>query len=339
MSPQNANLPTALPTTRLGRSGLEVSRLCLGAMSFGDHSDGRSWTLAQSDATAFVARALELGINFFDTAESYGAGSSETYLGQALRDTVKDREDVVVATKCWGGTKKGRANTHGLSRKHLLYECEASLKRLGLDYIDLYIIHRLDGQTPMEETLAALTELVRRGWVRYLGASSMHAWQFSKMQHMAKQDGYEPFISMQGHYNLMYREEEREMLPLCADLGVGYTPWSPLARGRLARLADEVTQRSQSDAFGRHIYRSNTEANDTQIVQRNREVAARLGITPAQCALAWMLAKPGITAPVVGATKLAQLNDIAGAVQVKLSAQDLQALEEPYCAHPVAGIA
>ncbi|MEZ5560852.1 MAG: aldo/keto reductase [Pseudomonadales bacterium] len=319
----------------LGNTGVRVSRLCLGMMTYGSKS-WRDWVLEYDEALPFVAHALEAGINFFDTADVYSNGASEQVLGRALRELGVDREDVVVATKCFNGTHERRRNRWGLSRKHVMAACDASLQRLGTDYIDLYQIHRFDYHTPIEETIEALSELVRVGKVRYLGASSMFAWQMAKYLFTADALGGVRFVTMQNHYNLLYREEEREMIPLCLDQGVGLIPWSPLARGYLARTRDTIrtTVRSGSDEFAGFLYRRES---DLDIVERNAEVAAGLGVKPAQTALAWMLGKPGVVAPIVGASKLTQLEDAIAALEVTLDDDAVKALEALYEAHPVAG--
>jgi aryl-alcohol dehydrogenase (NADP+) len=323
---------------RLGKTGLKVSRLCLGMMTYGTKS-WRDWALTEDESKPFVARALDAGINFFDTADVYSNGVSEEILGRALRELGVDREDVVIATKCRLGTHEGKgANRAGLSRKHILAACDASLKRLQLDYIDLYQIHRTDPATPMEETLEALDHLVRVGKVRYIGASSMYAWQFAKFLHLSERHGWTRFVSMQNHYNLIYREEEREMIPLCRDEGIGLIPWSPLARGFLAgnrnRERGGETTRSNSDAFASQMYFTD---NDFAIADRNAEVAARLGVKPIQVALAWVLSRPGISAPIIGASKLEHLDDLIAAMDVTLGEDDIRALEEPYQPHAVLG--
>jgi 1-deoxyxylulose-5-phosphate synthase len=320
---------------KLGRTGLDVSRICLGCMSYGDASrGGHPWVLPEDDTRIFIKKAIESGINFFDTANVYSVGSSEEFLGRALRDFA-DRDEVVIATKVHGPMRKG-PNSRGLSRKAILAEVDHSLRRLGTDYIDLYQIHRLDHRTPVEETIEALDDLVRSGKVRYLGASSMWAWQFSKALYSAGQRGQARFVSMQNHYNLLNREEEREMLPLCADQGIGVIPWSPLARGRLTRDWDAVTERSASDGFGATLYHEDA---DRRVVERVAEVAAERGISRAQVALAWMLSKPVITAPIIGATKPHHLDDAVAAVDVVLSEEEITRLEEPYVPHAVAGFA
>ncbi len=310
---------------KLGNTGLDVSRICLGCMSYGDKTrGGHQWVLGEDEAREHIRRALELGVNFFDTANVYSAGSSEELLGRALRDYA-NRDEVVVATKVNGKMREG-PNGAGLSRKTILAEVEHSLRRLGTDYIDLYQIHRLDPHTPMEEVLEALHDVVRAGKVRYVGASSMWAWQFAKALFVADAHGWSRFVSMQGHYNLLHREEEREMLPLCRDQGVGVIPWSPLARGRLAREWGTSTERVENDAFGAGLY---VEADRT-VVERVGQVAAERRIPRAQVALAWLLSRPGIAAPIVGATKAHHLDDAVAAVDVVLSDAEIALLEEPY---------
>ena len=321
---------------RLGRTGLEVSRICLGCMSYGDASrGGHQWVLSEEESRPFIKKALEAGINFFDTANVYSLGSSEEFLGRALRDFAK-REEVVIATKVHGRMRPG-ANGAGLSRKAIMAEIDASLRRLGTDYVDLYQIHRFDYQTPLEETLEALHEVVRSGKARYIGASSMYSWQFAKALYLADLHGWTRFVSMQNHYNLLYREEEREMMPLCADQGIGVIPWSPLARGRLTRDWDESTKRSESDAFGSRLY--DPDSSDKSVVQRVAEVAAERGVSRAQVALAWMLSKPVVSSPIIGATKPHHLDDAVAAAELKLAAEEIARLEEPYVPHRVAGFA
>ena len=322
--------------TKLGRTGLEVSRICVGCMSFGDSVTGNhTWTLDEDTSRGFIKDALDAGINFFDTANVYSVGTSEEIVGRALADFA-NRDEVVLATKVHGPMRRGR-NAIGLSRKAIMTEVDASLRRLGMDHIDLYQIHRFDARTPIEETMEALHDVVKSGKVRYIGASSMYAWQFSKAQYTAELHGWTKFVSMQNHYNLLNREEEREMMPLCADQGVGVIPWSPLARGKLTRDWDAVTERSENDDFGRTLY--DTSPSDRIIVERVAEVAADRGVSRAQVALAWMLSKPFVTAPIVGATKPHHLTDAVAAVDVELSADDIVRLEEPYTPHPIAGFA
>ncbi|KQS66038.1 aldo/keto reductase [Modestobacter sp. Leaf380] len=319
--------------TRLGTTGLQVSRICLGMMSFGEPTrGGHGWSLAEDDARPIVRAALDAGITFFDTANVYSAGSSEEITGKLLLEAV-DRDDVVIATKVHGRMRPG-PNGAGLSRRAVLAEAEASLRRLGTDHIDLYQIHRWDPETPVEETLEALDSLVRSGKVRYLGASSMWAWQFSKALHLAGEHGWHRFVTMQDHYNLIAREEEREMHPLCLDAGVGVLPWSPLARGRLTRDADASTTRSQDDAFAQKLY---TDDSDAEIVARVAAVASERGVSRAQVALAWVLSKPVVTAPIVGVTKAAHLADAVAAVDLELTEEEVARLEEPYRPHEVSG--
>jgi aryl-alcohol dehydrogenase (NADP+) len=302
-------------------------------MSFGQPDRGPTpWSLAEEDSRRLIEKAVTAGITFFDTANVYSAGSSEEITGRAIRDFT-DREDVVLATKVHGRMRPG-PNGAGLSRKAVLRELEDSLRRLGTDYVDLYQIHRWDPHTPIEETLEALDSAVRSGKVRYLGASSMWAWQFSKALYTAGEHGWHRFVSMQDHYNLLNREEEREMHPLCADQGIGVIPWSPLARGRLTRDWDEATNRSSSDEFGRRLY---DESSDRGIVARVAEVAAERGVPRAQVALAWVLAKPVVTAPIVGVTKDVHLDDAVAAVDLELGDEEIARLEEPYTPHAAVG--
>jgi len=319
----------------LGRTGLKVSRICLGCMSYAVNE--RTWHLDEKASRPFIQRALEHGINFFDVANMYSQGESETVLGRALKDFAK-REDVVLATKVYFPMRPG-PNGSGLSRKAIMTEVDASLKRLGTEYVDLYQIHRWDGQTPIEETLEALHDVVKAGKARYIGASSMYAWQFCKALDLADLHGWTRFISMQPHYNLLYREEEREMLPLCAAEGIGVIPWSPLARGRLARAWDARgdTTRAQTDTYGKQLYAA-AEAADHKVVERVGEIATARGLSRAQVALAWMLSKPVVTAPIVGATKPQHLEDAVASLGVKLRGEEIAALEAPYVPHPVAGI-
>jgi 1-deoxyxylulose-5-phosphate synthase len=319
--------------TKLGRTGLDVSRICLGCMTYGEPDrGGHRWSLGEQESRPFIQRALELGINFFDTANVYSAGSSEEIVGRALKDFAR-REDVVLATKVHGVMRAG-PNGGGLSRKAIFGEIDASLTRLGTDYVDLYQIHRWDPTTPVEETLEALHDVVKAGKARYIGASSMWAWQFSKSLYTADLRGWTRFVSMQNHYNLLNREEEREMLPLCADQGIGVLPWSPLARGRLTRDWDETTGRSESDEFGRTLY---DVAGDPDVAAQVAEVAANRGVPRAQVALAWLLSNPVVTAPIVGASKPHHLDDAAAAVELELTGDEVATLEKPYRPHPVAG--
>jgi len=318
---------------RLGKTGLKVSRICLGTMTYGS-SKWRDWVLDEEAARPFIQRALELGINFFDTADMYSEGESEKVVGRALKDFAR-REEVVIATKVYNpmGDKPNRS---GLSRKYILHAIDDSLQRLGTDYVDLYQIHRWDKETPIEETLEALHDLVKSGKVRYVGASSMWAWQFAKALYVADLQGWARFVSMQNHYNLVYREEEREMLPLCRDQGIGVIPWSPLARGFLAgnRTRDKSgeTTRSKSDSYARQLYYQDT---DFAVADRVVELANRRSVRPAQVALAWMLHQPGITAPIVGASKPHHLEDAVAALDIRLSAEERHYLEEPYQPHLV----
>src|SRR6266496_1269891 len=323
--------------TKLGRTGLDVSRICLGCMSYGGGNRGNhAWSLGAEESRPFIKRALEAGINFFDTANRYSLGHSEEILGRAIRDFAR-RDEVVIATKVHGRMRPG-PNGAGLSRKAIMGEIDASLSRLGTDYVDLYQIHRWDYDTPIEETLEALHDVVKSGKARYIGASSMFAWQFCKALYLADLHSWTRFVSMQPHYNLLNREEEREMLPLCLTEGVGVVPWSPLARGRLARgwETQSSTTRGQTDEYGKKLY-SGTEEADKPVVDRVGEIAKARGIPRAQIALAWLLHKPAVTAPIVGATKLHQLEEAAAALEVKLSDPEIEALEAPYVPHPIAG--
>jgi aryl-alcohol dehydrogenase (NADP+) len=317
---------------KLGRTGLEVSAVTLGCMSWGDSSrGGHPWVLDEDAGRAIIKDALDAGINFFDTANVYSAGSSEEYTGRALNDLAR-REDVVIATKVHGRMRPG-PNGAGLSRKAIFQEIDASLSRLGTDYVDLYQIHRWDAETPVEETMEALHDVVKAGKARYIGASSMYAWQFSKAQHVADLAGWTRFVSMQNHYNLLYREEEREMLPLCADMGVGVIPWSPLARGRLTRDWDATTARTETDEFGSSLYRD----EDKAIVDTVARVAERRGVPRAQVALAWLLAQPAVTSPIVGVTKPQHLTDAVAAVDLALTEDEVEELGADYTPHAVAG--
>jgi aryl-alcohol dehydrogenase (NADP+) len=319
--------------TKLGSTGMDVSVICLGCMGLADPALGsHPWAVGWERSREIVRAALDAEVNFFDTANIYSRGSSEAYLGRALRELGADRDELVIATKVHGRMRDG-ANGAGLSRKAILTEIDHSLQRLGMDYVYLYQVHRWDYGTPVEETLAALDEVVRAGKARYVGASSMWAWQLSKALHLQRRHGWARYVSMQDHYNLLYREEEREVLPLCADEGLGVIPWSPLARGRLTRPWEEETARSESDEFGSLLYRD----EDAEIVARTLAAAERLGAKPAQVALAWLLSKPVVTAPIVGVTKLEHLADAVAAVELELPAEDVAALEEPYQPHPIAG--
>ncbi len=320
---------------RLGHTGLEVSRICLGCMSYGQPERGNhSWSLNEEESRPFIRKGLELGINFFDTANVYSDGTSEEIVGRALRDFAH-RDEIVLATKVNGRMHPG-PNGQGLSRKAILSEIDHSLRRLGVDYVDLYQIHRWDYQTPIEETLEALNDVVRAGKARYIGASSMYAWQFMQALSIQERRGWARFVSMQNYVNLLYREEEREMLPLCASQGIGVIPWSPLARGRLARPWDETSKRKERDPFGDSLYEAMAEA-DRQVVPRVADVAAARGVPMAQIALAWVLQKAPVTAPIVGATKLRHLDDAVAALDVQLGAEEIARLEEPYVPHPVLG--
>src|SRR4030095_5351814 len=321
--------------TNLGKTGLKVSRICLGCMTYGLPDRGaHSWTLNEEQSRPLIRQAIELGINFFDTANTYSDGTSEEIVGRALRDFAK-REEVVLATKVYFQMRPG-PNARGLSRKSIMTEIDASLKRLGTDYVDLYQIHRWDNTTPIEETLEALHDVIKAGKARYIGASSMFAWQFSKALYKADAHSRTRFVSMQDHYNLINREEEREMLPLCASEGIGVIPWSPLARGRLTRDWDVTTNRSETDEFGKTLYTAAVDS-DRRVVERVAEVAANRGVPRAQVALAWLLSKPAVAAPIVGASKTAHLEDAVAAVSLKLSDEEVARLEDPYIPHPVVG--
>ncbi len=319
----------------LGSTGLQVSRVCLGMMGFGPHPD-RAWALDQSDAEPIIKAAVEGGINFFDTADTYSHGASEELTGRVL-PTLLSRDEMVVATKVFMPMTPG-PNGGGLSRKHILSAIDASLTRLDMDYVDLYQIHRFDPRVPIEETMEALHDVVRAGKARYLGASSMYAWQFAKAQHVAERHGWTPFVSMQNHYNLLYREEEREMIPLCRDQGVGVIPWSPLARGMLAgnrtRDGEKRTVRAETDGFADILY---THPTDFDVVDRVGQVAAERGVPMAQVALAWLIQRKGVTAPIVGSTKLHHLTHALAAEQLELSADEVGRLEELYVPHAIAG--
>jgi aryl-alcohol dehydrogenase-like predicted oxidoreductase len=321
--------------TTLGATGLPISSLGLGGMSFGVPDRGtHPWTLDESQSRPIVRRAVELGITFFDTANSYSDGTGEEILGKLLRECTR-REDIVVATKVYNRTRPGPYGA-GLSRKAILHEIDASLRRLGMEYVDLYQIHRWDYATPIEETIEALHDVVRAGKARYLGASSMFAWQFAKALFTADRHGWTRFVSMQNHLNLMYREEERETIPLCRDQGVGLIPWSPLARGRLTRPWTESTARLETDEVLKRMY-TETEAADKRVAERVDEVARRLGVPMARVALAWVRQKPGVSAPIVGATKVGQLEDLVAALELTLSPEDVAYLEAPYVPHRIAG--
>ena len=327
---------------RLGETGLTVSRICLGCMSYGggpqpDWAMPRDWALGKDEAREHFVLALEAGVNFFDTADVYSIGLSEEITGHWLNEMAA-RDDIVVATKVWGKMRAGE-NSSGLSRRHIIEACENSLRRLNMDYIDLYQIHRWDFNTPIEETLEALDSLVQSGKVRYLGASSMAAWQFSKALYLAKENGWQRFVAMQNHYNLIYREEEREMIPLCLDQGVGLIPWSPLARGFFAGNRDpegggSVTKRAQTDAFAHRNY---FRENDFVVAATVEKLAHERGVSPTQLACAWVLQAPGVTSPIIGATKVHHLQEVFEAVDIELSDEEVTRLEEPYQPHPVLG--
>ncbi len=320
---------------RFGGTGLEVSRICLGCMSYGEPDRGaHPWSLGEAESRPFIRKALDLGINFFDTANVYSAGSSEEIVGKALLDFAP-RDEVVIATKVHGRMRPG-PNGAGLSRKAILSEIDASLKRLGTDYVDLYQIHRWDYSTPIEETLDALNDVVRAGKARYIGASSMYAWQFAKALAISDREGWARFVSMQNYLNLLYREEEREMLPLCREEKIAVMPWSPLARGRLTRDWDAASARAETDAFGKTLY-AGTEEADRKVVEAVAAVAAARGAPKAQVALAWVLRQPGVTTPIVGATKLSHLEDAVAALSLRLTDEEAASLEAPYAPHRVVG--
>jgi aryl-alcohol dehydrogenase-like predicted oxidoreductase len=319
----------------LGNTGLKVSELCLGCMSFGVPERGdHPWSLPEEPSRKIIRQAVNAGFNFFDTANAYSDGTSEEIVGRALKDYTR-RDEVVIATKVFF-PMRDKPNVGGLSRKAIFSAIDASLQRLDTDYVDLYQIHRWDYSTPIEETLEALHDVVKSGKARYLGASSMYAWQFGKALYLAREHGWTPFVSMQNHYNLLYREEEREMMPLCASAGIGVVPWSPLARGRLTRAWNSETPRTKTDKFGNKLYHDTADA-DRQVVEQVAAVAAARGVPPAQIALAWMLQKPFVTAPIIGATKTEHLDDAVAALGVKLEAAEIAQLEAPYVPHAVAG--
>jgi aryl-alcohol dehydrogenase (NADP+) len=320
---------------RLGHTGLRVSRLCLGTMTYGSRQ-WRAWVLDEEESKPFYRKAFDVGINFFDTADMYSLGMSEEVLGRAVREHAR-RDDVVLATKVYNPMSDD-VNDRGLSRKHILSAIDHSLRRLGTDYVDLYQIHRFDPHTPVEETMEALHDVVRSGKARYLGASSMYAWQFAAMQHTAERHGWTKFVSMQNHYNLVYREEEREVNPFCLATGIGIIPWSPMARGFLAgnrnRQGSGETPRAQGDDYARSLYFRD---EDFAVADRNFELARRRGVSPSQTALAWLLHKPGVTAPIIGASKLQHFDEAVAALEIPLHDDEIRFLEEPYRPHPIIG--
>ncbi|NRD76558.1 aldo/keto reductase [Bacillus sp. BRMEA1] len=321
--------------TKLGNTGLDVSRLCLGCMGFGEAERWvHPWVVNEENSRTIIKKALDLGINFFDTANVYSDGTSEEFVGRALKDYA-NRDEIVLATKVYFPMHKG-PNGSGLSRKHIMSEIDKSLKRLGTDYVDLYQIHRWDYNTPIEETMETLHDLVKAGKVRYIGASAMYAWQFLKALHVAEKNGWTRFVTMQNHLNLIYREEEREMLPLCKEENIGVIPYSPLASGRLTRDWSEDTLRSETDQVQKSKYDA-TENNDRLVVERVAEIAKKHGVPRAQIALAWLLQKEPVTAPIIGATKMTHLEDSVGALSVKLTSEEVAYLEELYVPHPVVG--
>jgi aryl-alcohol dehydrogenase-like predicted oxidoreductase len=320
----------------LGNSGVKVSRICLGCMTYGAKS-WREWVLEEEESRPFIRRALEAGINFFDTADVYSLGRSEEILGRALKDFGPGRDKLVVATKVFGAMGED-PNQRGLSRKHIRHSIDDSLRRLGTDYVDLYQIHRFDPSTPFEETLEALTDVVRSGKALHIGASSMYAWQFAGMLHAAERNGYSRFVTMQNHYNLIYREEEREMIPLCRKEGIGLIPWSPLARGSLTRRPPAEgygeTTRARTDDFAHKLY---FRPGDSSVVEKVAEIAARRGVPMAQIALAWILGQPGVAAPIIGASRMEHLEDAVKALEIRLTDEERAELEAPYRPHPVLG--
>lgn len=322
---------------KLGNTGMDVSPICLGCMSFGTAENWvhNPWALNEEDSRTVIKRALDLGINFFDTANAYAYGKSEDILGRALKDYA-NRDEVVIATKVFVPMSKG-PNGGGLSRKHIMSQIDQSLKRLGMEYVDLYIIHRWDYNTPIEETMEALHDIVKAGKVRYIGASAMYAWQFQKALHVAEKNGWTRFVSMQNHYNLIYREDEREMLPLCAEEKIAVTPYSPLASGRLARDRSETSQRLETDPIARQKYDA-TADSDKMVIERVAEVAEKHGIPRAHISLAWMLQKVPVVAPVIGATKIPHLESAVASLSVRLTPEEMAYLEEPYVPHPLVGL-
>src|ERR1043166_1464451 len=318
----------------LGSSGLKVSRLCLGTMTYGSRK-WRQWVLEEKESRPFIRRAVEAGINFFDTADMYSLGASEEILGRALKEFGPPRDRLVIGTKVFNAMGDD-PNQRGLSRKHIFHAIDDSLRRLGTDYVDLYQIHRFDSETPIEETLEALHDVVRAGTALYLGASSMWAWQFDKMRHVAQANGWTRFITMQNHYNLLYREEEREMIPLCREEGIGLIPWSPLARGALAGNRRSGTVRAGTDEYAKRLYEKTADA-DGRVIELVEALAVAHAVPPARIALAWLLHKPGVTAPIIGASKPHQLDDAIGAVDIALGDDEVRALEEPYVPHRILG--
>lgn len=319
----------------LGRTGLQVSRITLGCMTYGTPDRGNhSWTMPEEASRPLIKQALELGINFFDTANVYSDGTSEEIVGRAVKD-FSTRDEVVIATKVFNRMRPGPNGT-GLSRRAIFTEIDHSLRRLGTDYVDLYQTHRWDYETPIEETMEALHDVVKAGKARYIGASSMYAWQFAKANSIARMNGWTEFVSMQNYVNLLYREEEREMIPLCQDMGVAVIPWSPMARGRLTRDWDATTARTETDEFGKTLYAGTGDA-DRKVVERVAEMAKARGVPRAQVALAWVAQKPGITSPIVGASKPAHLTDAVAALRLNLTAEEMAALEAPYVPHAIAG--
>jgi 1-deoxyxylulose-5-phosphate synthase len=325
-----------MESVKLGNTGIDVSRICVGCMSFGIGERGSfPWALDEERNRPMIKKALELGINFFDTANFYSIGTSEEITGRALKDYA-NRDEIVLATKVFFPMRKG-PNGGGLSRKAIMSEIDKSLKRLGTDYVDLYYIHRWDYNTPIEETMEALHDVVKAGKSRYIGASSTYSWQFMKAQCVAEKNGWTQFVAMQNHYNLMYREEEREMLPLCKEENIAVVPWSPLAGGRLARESGASTDRSKMDEISKNLYAATAES-DRKVVERLAEVAEKRGVPMAQVALAWLLQQEAVAAPIVGTTKISHIEDAVSALSIKLTPEEISLLEEPYAPHPVIGI-
>ncbi|MDQ6809839.1 MAG: aldo/keto reductase [Verrucomicrobiota bacterium] len=321
---------------RLGSTGLKVSRVCLGTMTYGS-SKWRDWVLDEEPSRALIKHALQAGINFFDSADMYSLGASEEVLGRALKDFGPGRDEVVIATKVFYPVGDA-PNQRGLSRKHIMHAIDNSLRRLGTDYVDLYQIHRFDAETPIEETLEALHDVVKAGKARYLGASSMFSWQFAKMLYLARANGWTAFTTMQNHYNLLYREEEREMIPLCLEEGIGVIPWSPLARGLLAGKKRDQTIRARTDTYGKTLYGERITEADQRVIENLEGLAAERGISPAQLALAWLMQKPGVTAPIIGASKPQHVDDAVAAMSARLTDPEVARIEEQYVPHGVAGI-